>query len=431
MKKEEDYPLEVVLKNPPYLIKPDKPSGHIISRNLNEDTHIVASSPNEEASENSKIEKEDSSIENLGSNSEDVAEADEQGNELDLKETLNDLEPTKKTLDPNGKYVIFDLRYGRLNNHMWSLQRALELSKKIGRTLVLLSNGGCSNYDFEKIFEIIDGYYDVLFTNWIDINKLNGGRPLRYFYQNTNRPARREFCLKASKLEVVNLRKGKNINMHSITVLQTPDIESDTIIAIALPFRWRLPVDAYRVWEHLEFTPQLRKLADDFLELNELPSPDLKTVGVHLRGFEGKCRNKAEYYRQEKIIRNNLFNLSDQDSKILSRNMCNFGYETIQTITKAYYASALTKIIIASDGQDGNLIDELTEVGGIIATTFSKGMPNLTKIVLDMVLLTRSDLFIGVPFSTFAVNVKDYRLSRGKTDNWVGIDKLDVFVKRD
>jgi hypothetical protein len=226
------------------------------------------------------------------------------------------------------------------------------------------------------------------------------------------------------------LRPGKSIDMHTKSVLKEVVEAEDRLVTVNVPFRWRLNEQVTKVWSHLTFPAHLISLAQKFK--NEHVG-DRKMIGVHLRHLEGKCKNRAKGYAKDKFMKE--AGLSADDATRLSLVFCDTNHEIVEQIASAHGLDindlANVVVFVASDGQRPDLIETFTSKGGVVvskslAESLGSGP---SPIVLDMILLTMSDLFIGSPYSTLAVNVRDYRIGNDKGLNWLGLENPFIFVE--
>jgi hypothetical protein len=183
------------------------------------------------------------------------------------------------------------------------------------------------------------------------------------------------------------------------------------LIAVGLPFRWKLPRPAPDIWRNLDFPSSLRNSATQFIRET---LGDRIIIGLHLRNLEGSCSERESGYKEERVGEG----MDPQRADRLARIFCDFQPDYLEAVVKSYGYDLNDRervvLFIASDGQRPELVaDYVTRFGAVLPGEWNK------SVVFDMVVLSMSRLFVGSPYSTLSRNVKDYRNSRERDENWV------------
>lgn len=182
------------------------------------------------------------------------------------------------------KYIIFDLHYGRLNNQLRSLVRALEISKRTNRTLIVPVLNRCCSYNLLQALIPKDNFYSLIYVHDLLLDPRNPKIP--YFTQSSLKPYRPNFCLEPISLfyEVPLKNKVRNTKIFDSSI----NSMNNSLIAMHLPFKWRVQ-SSQQVLSHFEYPFNIQKRVDAFM----------RQFSSRIGKFtvDDSCRNPFEAFR--------------------------------------------------------------------------------------------------------------------------------------
>eukprot|EP00475_Leptophrys_vorax_P030405 TRINITY_DN454_c0_g2_i1.p2 TRINITY_DN454_c0_g2~~TRINITY_DN454_c0_g2_i1.p2 ORF type:complete len:244 (-),score=52.34 TRINITY_DN454_c0_g2_i1:126-857(-) len=147
-----------------------------------------------------------------------------------------------------------------------------------------------------------------------------------------------------------------------------------------------------------KYNAAAEEIISKVLKRSSSQAPQL--VGVHLRNFEGDCLDRAQSVLAAPFAR--------QGAK-----MCNTVASLVREIMAVHSISEARAVLyISSDGQRPDLIDTFKSMSRELvafAEEFDTG--NLFRPAIDMIIFSRTTLFVGNGMSTFSTHVSNWRSS--------------------
>lgn len=293
----------------------------------------------------------------------------------------------KKPKCPEQYSFIFN--YGQFNNELRSIIVAIILSSAANRTFVITDDLG---YDFSSLINTTD--MCVVQMSNEQIHSLNSieSKPnvvpcldWGQIGQGYHCPSSHEgFALRTHTFNIQTYPEFEYPNVYCIAP-KLPSFPQDPLITFSRVFFTGVPKSTYLfVLDHIDFLDTTLRETEKFIT-NILQSKEY--VGLHVRGLDGVCGHASHTY----------FGPNYTDDYLKS---CSMSWEFVSDkIQKQGYDPNTIPIFLASDNQRPEITNEL------------QTHPNVHRwegdesLMMDMCLLSKSSLFIGVPTSSMSFHI--------------------------
>ena len=307
-------------------------------------------------------------------------------------------------LDPRcpARFVRVKGEYGRLNNNLLTFKSVLQLAKDSSRTAVM----PVTDRRYPPMQEILDVPALVRSNSWCLV------------YDNDK-------ALRRANMTsyTVPLDSPRN-NMTLTEILLEHErydmivVDSDTafhqrtrngVIVRTDKERQALRLFTYEFYSTVDYHQRFHQFASEFIDKH---LSNASYVAVHLRSFEGQCRDPkfmpTAQHRNNSLALTSCFIRPELVDEIIKLSLHNL----------TEYSRDSGRLFLATDAQE-KVTDELFKKRGFIRYTMSEGARAASKkilafdVIMDMVLLFKSALFIGSDQSTLARFVGEMRKARG------------------
>ena len=300
------------------------------------------------------------------------------------------------------RFVKVKGEYGRLNNNLLTFKSVLQLAKDSARTAVMPA----TDRRYPPMQEILDVNALVRSNSWCLV------------YESDK-------ALKRANLTTYNVPLDSPRNNMTLNEIFTEHerydmivIDSDTafhqrtrngVIVRTDKERLALRLFTFEFYSTVDFNQQFHLFASEFISAH---FTNASYVAVHLRSFEGQCRDPkfmaTAQHRNNSLALTSCFirpELVDEIIKLSLHNVTEYNRES-------------GRLFLASDGQE-KAVDDAFIRRGFVRYAMSDRAREASKkilafdVIMDMVLLFKSSLFIGSDQSTLARFVGEMRKARG------------------
>jgi hypothetical protein len=295
----------------------------------------------------------------------------------------------------------------RLNNNILELIRMLSMGISLNRTVVILdtfASGFPAKHrsSLQKNFCIIEEN-DVSFSRLKTELKYGD----IYSWQWGDAWTTDLFGVETIQIEM-NTTEARYGLSYPRALCLARDMKPDNIKLFHVPnvFYTELGDDIFKgVLSFFEFHPDIIKRGDAFIEK---VLKNKAFIGVHMRGFEGKCLSDV----------NKLYAKFSSDAALEeARWMCDITMSRLETILRRRGFSTDYMIFLASDGQNIKAERDLISSNKVVKYKLPEDdddhIDTIDMTLIDMYILKKSQYFMGLQRSTLAYNIAKIRENRG------------------
>ena len=327
------------------------------------------------------------------------------------------------------RFVIFS-PYGRFNNIMLMLVHTLLLSSRMERTALLVDEY-LENYKFEELLWFSDEVCVRVVTPEF-VNQLikDNDRPVKTIAWNDDicsqelKGADEQEFIKLSENHFRKYDWTPNVGC----IRDSMPVYDDKLVFLPCPYYINVDKKSYmNALKHVRIHPDIAKIGDQFIRDKFDGKP---FVAAHMRSFEGTCDGDMRH----------VFDREDRLKPFLQEaiDSCSMTWEYISGHLKKYAGidADNVPIYLASDDQQMQNVVKLREHQNLWMLT-GHGLPekketapntfdymmmemfadfkveepyrSVNKDMLDMYILTKSEYFLGNPYSSYSFHVVLWR----------------------